>query len=79
MSSARTLMLRMCAHGKEGVTFGLYTMAGRAATFLAPWLFSLFIDVFDSQRAGMGGLVVVLTLGLLLFLPVRTPRQSQQA
>lgn len=73
LSSARTLMLRLCAPGKEGVTFGLYTMAGRAATFLAPWLFSVFIDVFDSQRAGMGGLLVVLVLGLLLFLPVRAP------
>ncbi|WNG85949.1 MFS transporter [Mycobacterium sp. ITM-2016-00317] len=73
LSSARTLMLRLCAYGKEGVTFGLYTMAGRAATFLAPWLFSVFIDVFDSQRAGMGGLLVVLVLGLLLFLPVRAP------
>lgn len=75
LSSARTLMLRMCAHGKEGVTFGLYTTAGRAATFLAPWLFSLFIDIFGTQRAGMGGLVLVLALGLVLLLPVRAPRR----
>ncbi|MDA2893797.1 MFS transporter [Mycolicibacterium sp. BiH015] len=75
LSSARTLMMRMAAHGKEGVTFGLYTTAGRAATFLAPWLFSLFIDVFDSYRAGMGGLVLVLVLGLVLFLPVRAPHR----
>ncbi len=75
LSSARTLMMRMAAHGKEGVTFGLYTTAGRAATFLAPWLFSLFIDVFDSYRAGMGGLVFVLALGLVLFLPVRAPHR----
>lgn len=77
LSSARTLMLRMCAHGKEGVTFGFYTTAGRAATFLAPWLFSLSIDVFDSPRAGMGGLVAVLVLGLLLFLPVRAPHRRE--
>ena len=75
LSSARTLMMRMAAHGKEGVTFGLYTTAGRAATFLAPWLFSLFIDVFDSYRAGMGGLVLVLVLGLVLFLPVHAPHR----
>ncbi|MCV7057833.1 MFS transporter [Mycolicibacterium gilvum] len=79
LSSARTLMMRMSAHGKEGVTFGLYTTAGRAATFLAPWLFSVFIDVFDSYRAGMGGLVFVLALGLLLFLPVRVPRRHGAA
>lgn len=75
LSSARTLMMRMAAHGKEGITFGLYTTAGRAATFLAPWLFSLFIDVFDSYRAGMGGLVLVLVLGLVLFLPVHAPHR----
>jgi UMF1 family MFS transporter len=68
-------MMRMTAAGKEGVTFGLYTTAGRAATFLAPWLFSVSIDIFDTQRAGMAGLVLVLVLGLLAFLPVTVPRQ----
>lgn len=73
LSSARTLMMRMAAHGKEGMAFGLYTTAGRAATFLAPWLFSLFIDVFDTERAGMGGIVLVLALGLAGMLAVRAP------
>jgi UMF1 family MFS transporter len=73
LSAARTQMLRISNEGKEGVAFGLYTMTGRAATFLAPALFALFIDVFDSDRAGMGGLCVVLVLGLVLMLGVRTP------
>ncbi|KRE34728.1 hypothetical protein ASG82_00480 [Mycobacterium sp. Soil538] len=73
LSSARTLMMRMTAHGKEGVTFGLYATAGRAATFLAPWLFSVFIDVFDSDRAGLAGLLVVLVLGLAAVARVRVP------
>ena len=54
-SSARTLLLRMTADGKEGVAFGLYTMTGRAVSFLAPWLFSTFVDVFGADRAGIGG------------------------
>ncbi|MGD9621423.1 MAG: MFS transporter [Mycolicibacterium sp.] len=73
LSSARTLMLQMADRGKEGVAFGLYTMAGRAATFLAPALFALFIDIFDSDRAGLGGLIVVLLLGLLAMLAVHAP------
>lgn len=73
LSSARTLMLRMAAPEKEGVAFGLYTMAGRAATFLAPALFALFIDVFNSDRAGLGGLILVLLLGLLAMLAVHAP------
>ena len=56
-SSARTLMLRMSVDGKEGVAFGLYTTTGRAVSFLAPSLFSLFIDCFDSVRAGIGWIV----------------------
>jgi MFS transporter, UMF1 family len=73
MSSARTLMMRMSLPGKEGITFGLYATAGRAATFLAPWLFSVFIDAFDSDRAGLAGLLVVLVLGLLAVAAVRLP------
>jgi len=75
-SSARTLMLRMCADGKEGVAFGLFTTTGRAVSFLAPWLFSTFIDVFGADRAGMGGLCVVLVAGLVGMLAVRAPGRS---
>jgi MFS transporter, UMF1 family len=76
LSSARTLMLRMSADGKEGVAFGLYTTTGRAASFLAPWLFSMFIDVFGSDRAGLGGICVVIAAGLVGMLTVRTPGRS---
>jgi UMF1 family MFS transporter len=72
-SSARTLMLRISADGKEGAAFGLYTTTGRAVSFLAPTLFSAFIDAFGTDRAGMGGLCVVLTAGLLAMLAVRAP------
>jgi MFS transporter, UMF1 family len=74
-SSARTLMLRLAADGKEGVAFGLYTTTGRAASFLAPTLFATFISLFGSDRAGMGGLCVVLAAGLLAMVAVRVPRQ----
>ena len=74
-SSARTLMLRMSADGKEGVAFGLYTTTGRAASFLAPTLFATFISLFGTDRAGMGGLCVVLAAGLLAMLAVRVPGQ----
>jgi MFS transporter, UMF1 family len=74
-ASARTLLLRMSSHGKEGVAFGLYTMTGRAVSFVAPWLFSVFVDVFGAVRAGMGGLCLVMGVGLLVLLTVRAPRR----
>lgn len=77
LSAARTQMLRMSTEGKEGVAFGLYMTTGRAAAPLAPWLFFLFIDMFGTDRAGMGGLCVVLALGLILMLGVKTPRTAR--
>lgn len=75
LSASRTQLLRMSVDGKEGVAFGLYTTTGRAASFLAPWMFSVFIDVFDTERAGMGGLCVVLALGLVAMLAVHAPHR----
>ncbi len=73
LSSARTLMLRLSVEGKEGVAFGLYTTTGRAVSFLAPTLISLFIDWFGTVRAGVGGLLVVLALGLVAMVAVHAP------
>ena len=72
-SSARALLLQMAKVGREGVAFGLYTMTGRAVSFVAPWLFSVFVDVFGAVRAGLGGVALVLIAGLLGMLAVRVP------
>jgi UMF1 family MFS transporter len=72
-SAARTLLLRMTGEGKEGVAFGLYTTTGRAAAFLAPWLFFLFVDIFNADRAGMAGICLVLAAGLAGMLRIRVP------
>jgi MFS transporter, UMF1 family len=74
-SSARTLMLRMSADGKEGVTFGLYTTTGRAVSFLAPFLISVFIDRFGTVRAGIGGLLLVLGAGMVMMALVHAPHR----
>ena len=75
-SAARTLLLRMAHDGKEAVAFGLYTMTGRAAAFIAPWLFFVFVDAFHADRAGLAGLCVVLAAGLVGMLIVRVPERA---
>jgi len=75
-SAARTLLLQMAGHGKEGVAFGLYTMTGRAVAFLAPWLFFLFVDLFHADRAGLIGICVVLAAGLAGMVAVRVPGRA---
>jgi MFS transporter, UMF1 family len=73
LSSSRALLLQMADDGKEGVAFGLYTMTGRAVSFIAPWLFSVFVDGFGAVRAGWGGISLVLLAGVLAMLVVRVP------
>jgi UMF1 family MFS transporter len=78
-SAARTLLLRMTGEGKEGIAFGLYTTTGRAAAFLAPWLFFVFVDLFGSDRAGLAGICLVLAAGLVGMLLVRVPDHVRAA
>lgn len=72
-SSSRTFLARLAPPGREGQFFGLYATTGRAVSFLAPTLFGLFVWLFDADRAGIGGLLVVLTVGLAALLAVRSP------
>ena len=59
--------------------FGLYATTGRAVSFLAPALFSLFIGIFGEQRFGILGILVVLLAGLLVLLPVKPPAKVTPA
>jgi UMF1 family MFS transporter len=72
-SSSRTYLARLAPAGEEGEMFGLYATTGRAVSFLAPALFALFVALFDSSRAGIVGILVVLLAGLLALLPVAKP------
>jgi MFS transporter, UMF1 family len=76
-TSARAVLLRMVSEGKEAVAFGLYTTTGRAASFLAPWLFFVFVDAFHADRAGLGGLCVVLAVGLVGMVLVKVPNHTR--
>ena len=78
LSSSRALLLQLAKHGREGVAFGLYTMTGRAVSFVAPWLFSVFVDAFGAVRAGLGGISLVLIAGLLGMVVVRVPVRGEE-
>ncbi|MEY2848394.1 MAG: hypothetical protein RI885_1059 [Actinomycetota bacterium] len=70
-SSSRSFLARITPPGREGEIFGLYATTGRAVSFLAPGLFSLFVALTGDTRFGIVGIVIVLLAGLLLMLPVR--------
>lgn len=70
-ASARSFMARITPAGREGEMFGLYATTGRAVSFLAPALFSLFVSMFGDTRYGIIGIGLVLLVGLVLIIPVQ--------
>jgi UMF1 family MFS transporter len=79
-SASRSFLSRRIPAGREGEIFGLYATTGRAASFLAPAMFTLFIGIGAAVSApganvqywGIIGIALVLLVGLLLLIPVRS-------
>lgn len=78
-AASRSYLARMTPPGREGQMFGLYATTGRAVSFLSPSLFALFTFLFDSQRAGILGIIAVLVLGLVALVGVRSPGNVESA
>jgi len=78
-SAARSYLSRITTPGDEGEYFGLYSTTGRALSFLAPALFTVFVSVFGAQIWGVLGIMIILAigLGLAVRLPARPERPAQ--
>lgn len=70
-AASRSFLARVTPVGREGEIFGLYATTGRAVSFLAPGLFTLFVAMTGDTRYGIIGIVIVLLAGLVLMLPVK--------
>jgi len=70
-SASRSFLARVIPAGHEGEVFGLYQTTGRAATFLAPVLFTVFVSLFGKSIYGVIGIVIVLAVGLALLIPIK--------
>ena len=75
-TSSRTLLARMAPPEQMSEMFGLYTMSGRAISFLGPLMLGWATLVFDSQRAGMATILGFWAVGLVLLAFVRAPRSG---
>ena len=73
-SASRTLMARLAPPDQRTEMFGLYALSGKLTAFMGPFLFGAATSLFQTQRAGMAMVVVLLTVGgVLLLLTVREP------
>lgn len=76
-SASRTFLARLIPPGREGEVFGLYATTGRAAVFLAPLAFGVFVTVGGAQYWGILGIMLILLIGLVLLIPVRTAARAR--
>lgn len=74
LSSSRTLMARLAPPQMATQFFGLFALSGTVTAFLAPLLVGSLTDAFDSQRAGMASLALLMIIGFTLLLRVREER-----
>lgn len=70
-SASRNLLTRLSAPGRETENFGLYATTGRALGFLGMGAFTLTVAWLNDTRSGILGIIVVMAVGLLAFVPIR--------
>ena len=75
---AGSFLARLIPEGRSGEVFGLYATTGRVISFLAPFMYTLFIGIGAwttgmeaTQYWGILGIVLVILAGFLVMLPVK--------
>jgi UMF1 family MFS transporter len=65
-SSSRTMMVRQAHPDRMTEAFGLYALAGKATSFIAPLSIGIVTQVTESQQMGVTPLVFLFMIGLVL-------------
>jgi UMF1 family MFS transporter len=70
-SASRTMLVRQAEPAKMTETFGLYALAGKFTSFLAPLSIGLVTDLTGSQQLGVSPLIGLFLIGLVLLVWVK--------
>lgn len=65
-ASSRSMMVRQANPHRMTEAFGLFALAGKATSFLAPFLIAVVTDFTGSQQMGITPLIALFLLGLVL-------------
>ncbi|WP_373050635.1 MFS transporter [Thalassovita aquimarina] len=65
-SASRTMMVRQGNPHKMVESFGLYALAGKATSFLAPMLIGVASTISQNQQLGVSPLIALFLIGLIL-------------
>ncbi|MBL8577628.1 MAG: MFS transporter [Mesorhizobium sp.] len=72
-ASSRSYLARSVTAAEAGRYFGIYALAGRATSFLAPFTVATVTALADSQRLGMATILLFLVGGLIVLWPTPYP------
>ena len=78
-ASSRSYLARSVSVEEAGRFFGLYSLSGRATSFLAPASVATITVMTGSARMGMCALIVFLVIGFLLLLAAPYPAVDKHA
>ncbi|MDA5095401.1 MFS transporter [Aliiroseovarius sp. KMU-50] len=70
-SASRTMMVRQANPDRMTEAFGLYALAGKATSFLAPFLIGIVTAVTGSQQLGVTPLIGLFIVGLVMLFWVK--------
>lgn len=65
-AASRSLLGRFAPEEKKNEFFGFYALSGKATAFLGPLLLGQLTVMFNSQRVGVGFLIVLFVVGYFL-------------
>ena len=72
-AASRTLVARLAPPQMVGEFYGIYSLSGRATTFLAPFLIAVATPLFDTQRVAAAIVLVFLGVGFWVLWKVQEP------
>ncbi len=70
-SASRTMMVRQADPARMTEAFGLYALAGKATSFMAPTMIGIATYVSGSQQLGVSPLIGLFVVGLVLLVWVK--------
>ena len=75
-AASRTLLARLAPASMMTEFFGLYSLSGKATSFIAPFAIAVATGIYESQRAGLAVIIGFLIVGLFGLLFVREERSA---
>lgn len=75
-ANSRTMMARIAPASKMGEFFGLYALSGTATAFLAPFVVARATEWTQSNALGLASILILLGIGLVGMLFVKTERAA---